>query len=221
MDEALGRTDRPQVLLCDIDGVVRKWRPDVAPRLERELGIDADSISKVAFARPLLRRLQTGQVTDTQWRSVIAGRLAELAGVPESRARSVLDDWSAAEYVDPEVLDLVRAARRHIRVFLATNGSDATRDQMVRLGVLHEFDGLINSAEHGTAKPSTGFYETATTLAGCEARRCLFVDDLMVNVQGAQAAGIDSHHYTSTSVFRNWLEGRVGVPLGSESKGES
>ena len=45
------------------------------------------------------------------------------------------------------------------------------------------------------AKPDRAIYEYAASLTGCKPGAILFIDDLVENVEGARAAGLDTVHF--------------------------
>lgn len=55
--------------------------------------------------------------------------------------------------------------------------------------------GAILSYELGLRKPEAAIYEAAVKMAGVEANRCLFIDDLAENVEGARKAGLQAIHH--------------------------
>ena len=62
------------------------------------------------------------------------------------------------------------------------------------LGHLH---GHVLSYEVGALKPAPEIYRVAVARAGCRAEECLFIDDIVENIEGARREGLDG------IVFRN------------------
>ena len=56
--------------------------------------------------------------------------------------------------------------------------------------MLSHFDGLVLSCKIQVRKPHAGFFQHCVSLAGCQAEECLFIDDMPVNISGAQAVGL-------------------------------
>jgi FMN phosphatase YigB (HAD superfamily) len=55
---------------------------------------------------------------------------------------------------------------------------------------LRHFDSLVLSHEIRARKPAAAFYEECVRRAGCRPDQCVFIDDLAVNVAGAEACGL-------------------------------
>jgi putative hydrolase of the HAD superfamily len=89
------------------------------------------------------------------------------------------------------VCDLIpRLAQRH-RLILASNTNElhAAHFRATFADTLRHFSALGLSHEAGARKPHRRFFEHCRSLAGCPADQCLFIDDLLANVEGARAVG--------------------------------
>lgn len=63
------------------------------------------------------------------------------------------------------------------------------------------------SFEVGFLKPHPVMFETAAANCGAEKGRCLFIDDLQANVDGARFCGMPALHYLDTDKLRKDLTG--------------
>ena len=57
------------------------------------------------------------------------------------------------------------------------------------------FEEIVDSAFVGCRKPEARIYELALERIGVPAEQCLFIDDLKVNCEGAEAAGMRAVHF--------------------------
>jgi putative hydrolase of the HAD superfamily len=57
------------------------------------------------------------------------------------------------------------------------------------------FDTVVDSGFVGCRKPESRIYALTLERVGLSAERCLFVDDTVVNVEGAQRAGMSGVHF--------------------------
>ena len=60
------------------------------------------------------------------------------------------------------------------------------------------FDRLILSYEVGHMKPSEEFYRACVTAADVPASSCVFIDDMIENVEGARRAGLEAIQFVDT-----------------------
>ncbi|MFG1809613.1 HAD-IA family hydrolase [Streptomyces sp. NPDC049040] len=190
-------------VLCDIDGVLRHWPS--TDDLERAHGIPAGSLAATAFAPSRLCPAITGKVTDEQWRSGVAGDLAELCGSVD-RAQAAVAAWSRLlPRVDHEVVSLLARAREVATVALVSNATTRLEWDLARQGLDEVADTVVNTARIGVAKPDPRVYLIAAERAGVPVHRCLFVDDTAGNVTAAREAGMAAVHYRQAEDLRGAL----------------
>jgi HAD superfamily hydrolase (TIGR01509 family) len=77
-----------------------------------------------------------------------------------------------------------------------------------------QIDRLVLSHEVGHMKPDRRFYETCVAVANVPAASCVFIDDLVENVEGARQAGLGAIHYLTTRTLIDDLR-RLGVEVPS------
>ncbi len=92
---------------------------------------------------------------------------------------------------EPPLVRAVRLARRAgIRTAIVSNTDTSTA-----LAWTEVFDRVVVSGEVGLAKPDPDFYRLVSRLLGVEPGRCIVVDDLRRNVDGAVEAGMIGVHH--------------------------
>jgi putative hydrolase of the HAD superfamily len=64
--------------------------------------------------------------------------------------------------------------------------------------VLDHFDHFIFSCDIGEMKPDRAFFTACMEAAGAPSGSCVFIDDVLANVQGARDAGMVGLHYRNT-----------------------
>jgi putative hydrolase of the HAD superfamily len=90
-------------LLVDLDGVLRRWDPEIPASVEARHGLPAGTLWRIAFAPSRLVPVITGQTSHADWMSEVADALGDPAVVAE---------WEAYRgEADPEVLAFVREVR--------------------------------------------------------------------------------------------------------------
>ena len=114
------------------------------------------------------------------------------------------------------MLDLVRRCRQQAKVVLVTNATSRLAADLQQLGLLAEFDFIINSSVIGYAKPQPAIFHAALAQAGISATEALFVDDSAGNVAAAKGLGLAGHLYQTVAALEAEL-GRYHL-LGTETK---
>lgn len=183
-----------QALLTDLDGVIRRWDPAIEPQAEQATGLPSGALRQAAFVPDLLHAAITGQITDERWRAQVAARLQVM--FPTADAAQAVALWSvSAGEVDRAVLDLVRNCRQKVKVVLVTNATSRLPHDLQRLGLLGEFDHIMNSAVVGQCKPHPAIFQAALATVGVAAANAFFVDDSAGNVAAASQLGLVGHLY--------------------------
>ncbi len=75
------------------------------------------------------------------------------------------------------------------------------------------FDTIVESAVEGVRKPDPRFYLIACERLGVEPDRCVFLDDLGVNLKPARALGMRTIKVADPTEALSELEGLLGIPL--------
>jgi putative hydrolase of the HAD superfamily len=197
-------------VLCDLDGVLRIWDPEVMARAERRYGVPEGTLAATAFAPELLQPAITGKVSDDEWRRNIAVALLPDHGIDV--VADLVADWSQSfGSVDPDVRALLAEVRASgARVAIVSNATTRLEADLAALGLADDVDAVVNSARLGVAKPEPTFYFAAAKMVDAEAERCVLVDDIQVNVDVAKAVGMHGFHYTDAATLRAELE-RLGI----------
>lgn len=188
---------RPDALLIDFDGVLRRYDPEVTAVVERRYRLAPGTVLATALEPARLRPAITGLVGRAEWLAEVAAALADRVGGP-AVARSLIGEWDAYRgAVVPAALSTVRDLRRGgVPVALATNATDQLDQDLAELGLTDDFDAVVNSARLGVPKPAPEFFTAACAAVSTAPERCLLVDDDYRNVRGARAAGLLAHRYT-------------------------
>ncbi len=194
-DEVRGgaRPWRPiDVVVFDMDGVIRHWSAEHLEEAETRLGLSLGAIAEAAFAQPLFRDAMIGTHTVEEWAARIGDAVAADAG-PESPVDpdAVAEVWlESSWHLDREIIELLaslRAAGTRVAVF--SNASTKLESDLVEMELGEVFDVVANSSRLGLVKPDPEAFGQVTTMIGSAPERILFVDDRAENVAGAVDAG--------------------------------
>jgi len=191
------------VLILDINDVL--YRYDVRRRVELLADLTAttpDAVRLAVFDSGVEGRSDSGDLTPDEYLAAISERLAR----PVDRSA-----WarSLAGAVTPmrESIDLVRRLRRQLAIVGLTNNGLIVKEQAHRIyPVLRDLDiDLYVSAEFGSQKPAAQVYLGLCRQLDIAPGRAAFVDDRAANADGANEAGLRSHHFTTVDALRAFL----------------
>lgn len=193
-----------EVLIIDLDGVVRQWDRSVATAAECRHDLPLGSIENEAFAGAAFLDAITGTISDIEWRRRITESLISRFGPSAGQAVS---EWSSAiGAVNVEVLEVTRLQRTRMRVALFSNATSRLPDDLKSLALDTEFDAVFNSSELHLAKPSSESFLAVADTLDCRPEDCLFVDDTLRHVVAASDLGMTSHHFVSVPGLVGFLD---------------
>lgn len=186
-----------RALLCDVDGVVRRWDDQNAAvtEVERAHGLPPGTMYAVAFEPERLRPAVLGHSTDERWRAETEQVLAARFGADLTRL--LLDAWSRPPgRVDTAVVELLAQVAGKVPVALVSNATTRLERDLDLLGVTAAVDvTVVSSARVGHAKPDPAIYRLAAREVGVPLHQCLFVDDTAGHVDAAVGLGMSGHRH--------------------------
>jgi FMN phosphatase YigB (HAD superfamily) len=205
---------REPVLIFDFGNVVGFFDYHRAcDRFGRRLGLTGSAFLKRLQERgfaELMVRFESGDMSAEDF----AGRVMEVADLPLGYDEFV-SGWEDIFWINEPVARLVEQLKgAGYRLLLGSNTNilHATYFRRRFATTIDLFDHLILSYEVGHMKPSGEFYRACVTAAGVPADSCIFIDDLIENVEGAQRAGLEAVQYVDTPMLIAELQ-RLGVEL--------
>jgi putative hydrolase of the HAD superfamily len=113
-----------------------------------------------------------------------------------------------------ETLDFVRALSQtgKYRLYTLNNESRELHEHRVRTFELEPiFRGFLASCYLGQAKPDEDIYLNALGIAACRSERALFIDDREMNVEAAEALGLNAVKFVGLAELRTFLKAEWGV----------
>jgi epoxide hydrolase-like predicted phosphatase len=195
-----GERDR-RGLLVDFGGVLTTSVWDSFADFCRSRGLATDAVRGMFRSDPTalseLRELETGRMPEDEFER----RFAERLGLEE--AGGLIEAMFHGMRPSEPMVDAVRSARASgVRTGLVSNSwstSHYDRDSLAEL-----FDAIVISGEVGLHKPQPEIYLLAARQLELDPSRCVFVDDLRENCDGAEAVGMTAvlHREVDATVDR-------------------
>lgn len=188
----------------DLDGVVRDFAPgDPSAAIEAALGLPTGHVAATAFHSDLLTPTITGRQTFDDWYAAICAALEDATPEPH-RVREHMERWRAnrGTVIDETVERLGELRSAGHRTYVFTNGTDNVPAELELLGLARLFDGLLNTADFGVAKPDPLAYAAAHRAIEGDLGRGLardevwFTDDRAENVVAAREFGWDAEVFS-------------------------
>jgi 2-haloacid dehalogenase len=110
--------------------------------------------------------------------------------------------------IDGTVEIFEELAARNAPLYAITNwNGEKFRETKLRFPFLNKFRDIVVSGDEKLVKPDAAIYELFLRRNNLAAKACLFIDDSVANVHGAEAVGMQAHHFTSPENLRKALQG--------------
>ena len=100
-----------------------------------------------------------------------------------------------------DILEELKARGTPLYAITNWNGTKF-RETRTRFAFLDHFRDIVVSGDEGMLKPDPEIYHLLIERNGLDASSCLFIDDSLKNVTGAEAVGMKAHHFTSPERLR-------------------
>ena len=195
-------------ILCDMGNVLIRYEPETF--LDRN-GVhdpqDRDLLRKEIFDSPLWPKMDWGELDEAGLEKQVLPHLPQRF---HSIAHDLIFRWDEPILPIPGMADFLRQCKEAgLRLYLLSNASRRQPDYWPRVPGSSLFDGGIVSAFYRCVKPSPEIYRTALEKFSLSPEECLFVDDILENVQGAEAVGIPGFQFTgNVPALRQQVESR-------------
>jgi epoxide hydrolase-like predicted phosphatase len=191
-----------EAIVCDFGGVLTTPLLAAFAAIQDEIGISAKSLGR-AMREGLgedeelpLFRLERGEISEDDFLDRLTAGLEPILG-----HRPHLHHFRHIffEALDPnqEMIALMRELKASglTMAMLTNNVREWEPLWRSMLPVDEIFETIVDSAFVGARKPEARIYELTLERIRIAAGSCLFIDDLLVNCEGAEAAGMRAVHF--------------------------
>jgi len=174
-------------IIFDLEGVLLITKEkNISETLSKKLGFPVESIKKL-FHSEMNDLVDVGGATQEDYWDYM---LEEL-GLPEENRSDLYDFFYNDFFIDQELLTIIRDLRRTFQTGLLTNFSDVLRPMLENeWSVAGAFDEILISWEEKVIKPNPAIYERMLSRLKREPQEAVFIDDRLINVDGARAIGM-------------------------------
>jgi putative hydrolase of the HAD superfamily len=207
-----------EAVIWDFGGVLTSSPFEAFARFEAERGLPAD----------IIRRTNTANHLENAWAKFERAELdietfdrlfaaESLALGAEVRGKDVLP--LLAGDLRPEMVEALRHIKSSLKTGCITNnlpanaiGSAGGRTLYIA-EVMALFDHIIESAKIGLRKPDPRIYRMMVDALGVDPKRCIYLDDLGINLKPARQMGMTTIKVASAKEAIAELEGATGLLL--------
>ena len=178
------------------------------------LGRAIAAVERADGANPLFA-LETGRLSEGEFLGRLGEALTQDLGRPVSMTDFAERYFAALHPNDELFAYYAELRRRGIRLALCTNNVREWESRWRTMLPIDElFETVVDSGWVGMRKPDPGIYELTLERLGLAAEETVFVDDVDVNVEAAEALGMAGVLFRTTEQARPEIEAALARPAG-------
>jgi len=191
-----------EAIVCDFGGVLTTPLLQSFMAFQDETGISTETLGKGMQAateangdNPLFE-MERGEITEAAFLELLTDHLEPLLGHRPEMHRFKEIYFEALD-PNPPMIELMRELKGegYTMAMLTNNVREWEPLWRSMLPVDEIFETVVDSGFVGCRKPESRIYELTLERIGYPADTCLFVDDVLVNVEGARKAGLHAVHF--------------------------
>jgi putative hydrolase of the HAD superfamily len=191
-----------KAVISDFGGVLTTPLIQSFMAFQNETGISAETLGKgmqaIAEAKgenPLFE-MERGEITEVEFLETLTDALEPILGHRPEMHRFKEIYFEALE-PNPAMIELMRElkAEGYQMAMLTNNVREWEPLWRSMLPVDEIFETVVDSGFVGCRKPESKIYELTLERIERPAEACLFVDDVLVNCEGARKAGLHAVHF--------------------------
>ena len=198
-----------KTIFFDIGGVLIDIHPE---RTYQYLSDSADvevSMVKESFPWDAHDQYERGIMNNEDW------FITYKESLPQPCCLKRSDFWNAWKLLlgeEKNTVNILEALNKQYSIWLLSNTNPKHIQDEIEKRYL--FPSLVNGAVYsfdvGVRKPEKEIYEIAMQRANANPQDCLFIDDLLENIQAAKQIGIEGIHFISSEQLKQELV-RLGI----------
>lgn len=199
-----------KAIIWDLEGVILRTKDlDVPTTIARRLGASPEKIGQ-AFYSDFNDQVDSGEFTqDDFWNHIL-----EEIGLPLDQKKHLVEFFHEDFFIDQQVLGDIQEYHNYYKTGLLSNFSEALRPMLANhWHVDGAFDEIVISCELGIIKPQAEIYLHMLKLIGCKAQEAIFIDDKLINVEGAKAVGLHAFQYKDRLNMKEQIQQTIDCSL--------
>jgi putative hydrolase of the HAD superfamily len=178
-------------IIFDIGNVLVKWAPY---EVIGNLFPDHDTVEFYTKIRPVWIDLNLGKLSEARAIEIYQRQF----NIEQQKLVQLLNGFKTSQIPIPGALELLH--KLHLSNIALYSITDNTKEiieyHRLHSNFLHYFKGVVVSADIGVLKPNKEIYQYLLDKYKLIAAETIFIDDTIINVEGAISVGIHAFQFT-------------------------
>ena len=167
-------------------------------------------ILKEVFQSKGWRQLDQGLITFEEHSQNLASRFPQYA----DKIDWLLKNWHQDQPSIPGMYELILNIKKAgFQLFLLSNANTRYYTIQTYMDIFKLFSGITLSSELHLLKPQKEIFDRFCQIHNLVPDECLFIDDQLENIRGAQNAGWQAHQFVGVDELRDYLENCLKIQL--------
>lgn len=192
-------------IFFDFGGVILKHRSTAMEEMIAQIFLISVQQAKDIWQKqkPLI---MTGKKSSRQFLKELKNQLH--SGLSNEKILKLWKDLyiEYAKGVDWELLNFIEKFKNNYKVFLFTDTIDTNDEYNSKRGIYSKFTRVFKSHEEGLTKLTDDAFLNVLNKIQADAKECVFIDDLDINITRAESLGIKGIIYTNLDVLKEDLK---------------
>ncbi|MBU8872875.1 HAD-IA family hydrolase [Reyranella sp. MMS21-HV4-11] len=211
----------PLAVLWDFGGVILSSPFEAFNRYEAEAGLPKDFLRGLNARNPDTNAWAKMERSEVSLDGFVT-LFEEEARLQGHRVEGLKILQALSGDIRPQMVEALRRCKAAFRVACITNnvksgegpGMARSPEKAKAVSeVLSLFEHVVESSKIGLRKPDPKIYQHACDLLGVPPDRCIYLDDLGINLKPARAMGMRTIKVGDPDVAIDELQAMVGIPL--------
>ncbi len=211
----------PLAVLWDFGGVILSSPFEAFNRYEAEAGLPKDFLRSLNARNPDTNAWAKMERSEVSLDGFVT-LFEEEARLQGHRVEGLKILQALSGDIRPQMVEALRRCKAVFRVACITNnvksgegpGMARSPEKAKAVSeVLSLFEHVVESSKIGLRKPDPKIYQHACDLLGVPPERCVYLDDLGINLKPARAMGMRTIKVGDPDVAIDELQAMVGIPL--------
>ncbi len=190
-------------LIFDFGNVVIRFDPYYMASCETKVEEEIEILRKTVFNPVTFEKTDRGLISLEEHIEMV------LPDVPEhlkEKAINLLTYWYNLLPVTDGMEELILDAKKAgYKIFLLSNINVHFQNNAEKVPILKLFDGTVFSSEVHFVKPEKEIYEYTLKKFGIEKEKSIFIDDRLINVEGAENVGLKGYLFKDAKSLREYI----------------